>query len=302
VSPEGGKVWSRGAAGQARAQPEAVPQAAEAAGRDPALVSVVVPTRNSGRTIATCLESVRAQSWPAVELIVVDNASSDGTREVAERLADVVVEAGPERSAQRNAGIARASGAWVLWVDADMELAPDTVERSLEAARRDDATAVFVPEVSAGPGYWTRCRALERRCYVGEPLIEAPRLVRISYLRQVGGFDQRLTGPEDAALRNRMLADGVGLAWADTRIVHHEGRIGLAGVMRKRFYYGRTVPAYRRAHPGAVSGQAGATLRAMWRHRRLLAADPGHAAGLLVLRTCEVAAWLAGAAASRRRP
>jgi glycosyltransferase involved in cell wall biosynthesis len=266
-----------------------------------ALVSVVVPTRNSGRTIATCLESVRDQRWPAVELIVVDNASSDGTREVAERLADVVVEAGPERSAQRNEGIARAGGDWVLWVDADMELPPDTVERSLDAAREADATAVFVPEVSVGPGYWTRCRALERRCYVGEPLIEAPRLVRTAYLRRVGGFDQRLTGPEDAALRNRMLADGIGLAWADTSIVHHEGRLSLAGVMRKRFYYGRTVPAYRRAHPGAVSGQAGATLRAMWRHRRLLAADPAHAVGMVALRACEVAAWLAGAVAGSRR-
>src|SRR6266536_3027170 len=114
------------------------------------------------------------------------------------------------------------------------------------------------------------------------------RQVRTAYLRRVGGFDQRLTGPEDAALRNRMLADGVALAWADTQIVHHEGRLGLAGVMRKRFYYGRTVPSYRRAHPGAVSSQAGATLRALWRHRRLLAADPAHAAGLVVLRACEV--------------
>lgn len=280
---EGGSAWS--------------------ADRGAALVSVVVPTRNSGRTIATCLESVRAQSWPAVELIVVDNASSDGTRAVAGRLADLVVEAGPERSAQRNAGIARAAGDWVLWVDADMELAPGVVEQSLEAARRAGATAVFVPEVSAGPGYWTRCRALERRCYSGEPLIESPRLVRTAFLRRVGGFDRRLTGSEDAALRNRMLADGIGLAWADACIVHHEGRLGLAGVMRKRFYYGRTVPAYRQAHPGAVSGQAGATLRAMWRHRRLLATDPAHAAGLVVLRACEVAAWLAGAATTvgRRR-
>ncbi|HVD13396.1 MAG TPA: glycosyltransferase [Actinomycetota bacterium] len=274
---------------------------AAAEDQEPELVSVVVPTRDSARTIATCLGSVRAQTWPAVELIVVDNGSADGTRAVAERLADLVIQAGPERSAQRNAGIARAAGAWVLWVDADMELAPEVVQRSLEAARRTSATAVFVPEVTVGPGYWTRCRALERRCYAGEPLIEAPRLVRTAYLRGVGGFDERVTGAEDAALRHRMLADGVDLAWADAGILHHEGRIGLRAVMRKRFYYGRTIPAYRRANPGAVSSQAGATLRAMWRHRGLLAADPLHAAGVLVLRACEVTAWLAGTAAGRRR-
>jgi glycosyltransferase involved in cell wall biosynthesis len=269
--------------------------------QEPELVSVVVPTRDSVRTIATCLGSIRAQTWPAVELIVVDNGSSDGTRAVAERLADLVIQAGPERSAQRNAGIARAAGAWVLWVDADMELAPEVVKRSLDAARRTSATAVFVPEATVGRGYWTRCRALERRCYAGEPLIEAPRLVRTAYLRRVGGFDERVTGAEDAALRQRMLADGVDLAWADAGILHHEGRIGLRAAMRKRFYYGRTVPAYRRANPGAVRGQAGATLRAMWRHRGQLAADPLHTAGLLMLRACEVTAWLAGAAASRRR-
>jgi glycosyltransferase involved in cell wall biosynthesis len=275
--------------------------AAAAEGREPELVSVVVPTRDSVRTIAACLGSVRAQTWPAVELIVVDNGSSDGTRAVAERLADLVIQAGPERSAQRNAGIARATGAWLLWVDADMELAPEVVERSLDAARPTAATAVFVPEVTVGAGYWTRCRALERRCYAGEALIEAPRLVRTAYLRQVGGFDERVTGAEDAALRHRVLADGVGLAWADAGILHDEGRIGLRAVMRKRFYYGRTIPAYRRANPGAVRSQAGATLRALWRHRGLLAADPLHAAGVLVLRACEVGAWLAGAAAGRRR-
>jgi glycosyltransferase involved in cell wall biosynthesis len=277
-------------------------QAAAVREREPELVSVVVPTRDSGRTIATCLGSVRAQTWAAVELIVVDNASTDGTRAAAEHLADLVLDAGPERSAQRNAGVAAAAGEWVLWVDSDMELAPEVIQRSLEAARRTSATAVFVPETTVGPGYWTRCRALERRCYAGEPLIESPRLVRTDYLRRLGGFDERVTGAEDAALRNRILADGIELAWADAHILHHEGRLGLGGVMRKRFYYGRTVPAYRRAHPGAVRGQAGATLRAMWRHRRLLAADPLHAAGLVVLRGCEVAAWLAGATAGRRRP
>ena len=266
-------------------------------GTGPPLVSVVVPTRDSGRTIEACLRSVRAQTHPAVELIVVDNGSSDATWPVAARLADVVLQAGPERSAQRNAGIARATGDWVLWIDSDMELPPDLVERSLAAALDAGATGVFIPEASTGSGFWAGCRALERRCYAGEPRIEAPRLVATAYLRQTGGFAAWLAGTEDAELRNRMLADGVRLAGTDALIVHDEGRLSLPGVARKRFYYGRGLPAYRRAHPGAVSAQARATARAMWRHRRLLAADPLHALGLAVLRTCEAAAWIAGALA-----
>lgn len=265
------------------------------------LVSVVVPTRDAARTVARCLASVRAQTWPALELLVVDNWSRDGTWEVAARLADVALRAGPERSAQRNLGIERAAGEWVLWVDADMVLASDAVERSLAAARAAGAEAVFLPEASTGSGFWARCRALERRCYAGEPRIEAPRLVRADVLGRVGRFEAANTGTEDAALRNRLLAGGARLAWADTVVMHDEGHLRLGTVLRKRFYYGRSLPAYRRAHPGAAAAQARATLAAWWRHRRLLAADPAHAAGLLVLRACEAAAWAGGAVAGRRR-
>jgi hypothetical protein len=175
------------------------------------------------------------------------------------------------------------------------------VERSLAAARAAGAGAVFLPEASTGSGFWARCRALERRCYTGEPRIEAPRLIRADVLGRAGGFDPANTGTEDAALRNRLLADGVPLAWADTLVVHDEGHLRLGAALGKRFYYGRSLPAYRRAHPGAAAAQARAVLAAWWRHRRMLAADPAHAAGLLVLRACEAAAWAAGAVAGRRR-
>ncbi len=261
------------------------------------LVSVVVPTRDAGRTITTCLESVRSQRHRPIELIVVDNWSTDGTFELANAVADLALRRGPERSEQRNLGVASARGEWVLWLDADMELAADTVERALEAALAAEAVAVFLPETTVGSGFWTRCRTLERRCYHGEPRIEAPRFLRTAWLRDAGGFAS-LTGTEDADLRNRLLAAGATLAWADTMVVHHEGRLGPLRLARKRFYYGRSIPAYRRANPGAASGQIGATLGALWRHRRLLARDPAHAAGLVALRAWEVAAYLAGALAS----
>ena len=258
------------------------------------LVSVVVPTRNAARTIRRCLESVRAQTTPVAELIVVDNWSDDGTWTLAAPLADLALRAGPERSEQRNLGVGKARGDWVLWLDADMELAADTVERALQAASANHAIGVFLPEETAGSGFWTRCRTLERRCYHHEPRIESPRLLRTAWLREAGGFTG-VTGTEDADLRNRLLAAGAELAWADTMVLHHEGRLRLLGLVRKRYYYGKSLPAYRRQHPGAVTGQIGATAGALWRHRRLLLADPGHAAGLLLLRACEAAAYLAGA-------
>jgi Glycosyl transferase family 2 len=264
------------------------------------LVSVVVPTRDAGRTIETCLRSIRAQTWPALELIVVDNDSSDATWSVAERHADLVLAGGPERSAQRNLGIQHAAGEWVLYVDADMELPPDLVERAVRAARAGGAVGVAVPEESVGQGFWARCRTLERRCLRDQPELLWPRLIRTAYLRATGGFAVWLTGTEDAELHRRMLAHGAPIVLADGLILHHEGRLTLGRLARKRFYYGRGLVAYRRAHPGALAAQARAVGRAAWRHRGELLAEPGVAAGIAVMRAVELAAYLAGAVAGRR--
>ncbi len=266
----------------------------------PSTVSVVVPTRNVARTLRRCLESVRAQDHPSVELVVVDNFSDDDTFAIASEFADVAVQAGPERSAQRNLGIERASGSWILYVDADMVLEPDVVSSALAAAVADGADGVFVPEDSFGPGFWTACRALERRCYVGQPMIEAPRLVRREVFTRTGGFVADVAGQEDAELRTRMLRAGHRLTWSSGVIHHDEGRLTFRGVMRKRVYYGRSIPAYAASQPGAVRAQGLATARALARTWRLLAADPGHAAGLLVLRGCEAAAYATGAGLALR--
>jgi hypothetical protein len=263
------------------------------------LVSVVVPTRNAGRTIEACLRSIRAQTWPAVELIVVDNGSSDGTWPAAQRHADLALRGGPERSAQRNLGIDHAAGEWIFYVDGDMELGPEVVERAVRAAVAAGAVGVAVPEESVGQGFWTRCRTLERRCLRDEPALLWPRLVRTDWLRASGGFAVWLTGTEDAELHRRMLAHGAPIARADALILHHEGRLTLGGLARKRFYYGRGLLAYRRAYPGALADQARAAGRAVWGHRRALLAEPGVAAGIAVMRIVELAAYLAGALAGR---
>jgi hypothetical protein len=262
-------------------------------------VSAIVPTKNVGRTIRGCLESIRQQDHPDLELIVVDNHSTDDTLAIARELADVAVLGGPERSAQRNQAIALARGDWILWIDADMRLTGSVVSSALGAAHRDGAVAVFIPEVSVGEGFWTACRALERRCYIGEPMIEAPRLVRREFFERSGGFVAEVAGQEDAELRMRLLASGAPLAWSEAPIEHDEGRLTFLGVMRKRLYYGRSIPAYAAAAPGAVPAQGIATIRAYARHWRLLATHPVHAAGMLFLRGCEAVAYGIGAARAR---
>lgn len=263
-------------------------------------VSVIVTTRNVARTLAACLSSIRRQDYSELELVVVDNHSTDATPEIARRYADVVLCAGPERSAQRNVGVETATGAWVLWIDADMVLEPSVVSRAVEAAGRAGALAVSIPERTVGPGFWTACRALERSCYLDDPSLFNPRLLRRDLLLGMGGFAETMAGPEDTDLRHRLAAAGEVVAHCDAFIDHDEGRLTLSDVVRKRVYYGRSLPAFAEANPGQVRTQAASTLRAFLRHRSRLMADPAHGAGLVALRAIEAGGYAVGAWQGRR--
>ncbi|WP_446663493.1 glycosyltransferase family 2 protein [Flexivirga sp. B27] len=267
---------------------------------DAALVSVVVPTRNNARTIRACLQSVREQTYPHVELIVVDNHSTDETLDVATELADLAVTDGPERSAQRNRGIAEADGQWVLWLDSDMVLPPRSIELAVRTAESGGAMGVALPERTIGDGFWTACRALERECYLNQPWLHNPRLVRRDYLLGEGGFDLTMSGPEDADLRLRMRAEGRAIELAPIVVDHDEGRLTVADVLRKRYYYGRSIPAFAGQHDGAVGAQGRAVLKAYAANWRRLTRDPAHAVGMVALRSLEVVGYAAGARRGKR--
>jgi arabinofuranan 3-O-arabinosyltransferase len=262
-------------------------------------VTVVVPTRNNLRTIEACLRSIVDQTHPNVELIVVDNDSTDGTPQLAERIADRVLSAGPERSAQRNAGIRAATSEWVLWIDSDMVLPPRTIAVAVETARATGATGIALPERTIGEGFWTACRALERECYLDDPWLHNPRLVRRDYLLGEGAFHLDMSGPEDADLRMKMRSSGAGIELAPIIIDHDEGRLTLGDVMRKRYYYGRSIPAFADEHEGAVQAQGRAVLKSYARNHRRLLKDPVHAAGMVALRGMEAVGYALGARRGR---
>ena len=66
------------------------------------LVSIIIPSKNSERTIAGCLQSIISQSYPAVEIIVVDGSSTDLTREIAQRFGARVISNEGERSVAKD--------------------------------------------------------------------------------------------------------------------------------------------------------------------------------------------------------
>jgi glycosyltransferase involved in cell wall biosynthesis len=266
-----------------------------------ALVSAIVTTRDSAETLERLLESVVAQEYEPIELIVVDNASSDSTMAIARRFTDVAFDRGPERSAQRNAGVARASGDYVLILDADMILEPQTVGECVAAALEAAAVAVVVPETTVGPGLLAAIRKLERSCYEGDPTIEAARFFDRAAFVRCGGYDEDLSGPEDWDLPARMRRAGETIARANSaRILHDETGLTLRAHLGKKFYYGKSLSIYARRHPKLAARQFNLFRPAFVNNWRRLARQPVLAAGVFALKTAEFTAGAAGAVAARR--
>jgi glycosyltransferase involved in cell wall biosynthesis len=278
----------------------ATASAGEGEAQRSALVSVVIPTRNSARTLEACLRSLQAQTHSPIELIVVDNHSGDDTIGIANRLADRVDVYGPERTAQRNRGARIATGEYLLFVDSDMRLEPDVVLGCLVAIGRSDSPAVIIPEISFGEGYWAQCRALERSCYVGEDSIEAARFLTRSAFFAAGGYDEELVAGEDWDLSTRVAA-GRRLPRARSRISHDEGRLRFSHQLAKKWYYGKSLHLYLRKHPRAW-GRANIVFRPVYfRNWRRLVRHPLLTLGMFALKSCEFAVVSAGMLAGLRR-
>lgn len=103
--------------------------------KQPGLVSVVIPCYNHARFLAEAIESVRAQTYSAKEIIVVDDGSTDDTAAVAERYEDVRLLRQPNSglAAARNAGFRESNGSFTVFLDADDRLLPSALEAGVTA-------------------------------------------------------------------------------------------------------------------------------------------------------------------------
>ena len=116
---------------------------------DSPLFSIVVPTFNREGHIGRCLDSVVHQSFHDHEVVVVDNASTDGTVEVALDFAGrldvrvLVNDSNRERSYSRNRGAENARGRFVVFLDSDDELRPDSLELAAAFVEADPDRRFF---------------------------------------------------------------------------------------------------------------------------------------------------------------
>jgi glycosyltransferase involved in cell wall biosynthesis len=178
------------------------------------LVTVIIPTFNSERFVSDAIDSVIAQNYPKIEIIVVDDGSTDRTVKVVQqrlqgaslnwRIIALGNNMGP--SAARNAGLRAASGLWIQFLDSDDLLMPGKINRQMAICARapSNVVAVYSPwswgffenqqiEWIGTPTIPSIAGKAPIMCLAGQcrPLLAAG-LTRRSALNEIGGFDEGL--------------------------------------------------------------------------------------------------------------
>jgi len=232
-------------------------------------VSVVITTKNEEMNIENCLKSIQLQTWTNIEIIVVDNNSSDKTKELSRGYTELVFDKGPERSAQRNHGLIDiATGVYGMFIDADMILTPNLIETCVEKINSEDLKALHIEEIVLGRGRLAKIRRFERSFYSGT-CIDGVRFFRIDDFKSINGFDAALPpGPEDWDLDMRFIENGkLGLVsagpiteWAMSTFIsskgvrpnprfagifHNEDEQSLGVYLSKKAYYSESMDAYK---------------------------------------------------------
>ena len=220
------------------------------------LVSVVIAARDSAATLPSCLAALATQDYPAVEVIVVDDGSSDTTATIARDAGVRVVRTPPVgASAARNLGIEVARGAIVAFTDGDCVVDSRWVRSLAEGLESSGATGIGGTQVNVFPpessGFGAALDAFFRAASVLADYTrgdERPRFVkhnasccsayRVEALRAVGGFRPGLWPGEDVDLDLRLAESGATLYYVPWAIVYHHRPGTLAWFRRMMRRYG----------------------------------------------------------------
>ncbi len=261
---------------------------------------MLIPTYDSGSTIKKCIESVKAQTYKNIEIIVIDNHSSDGTKRIAEGLGVITLTKGPERSAQMNQGVFTANGKFILRVDSDMILDPNLIEKCLKLCD-EGAQAVVVPVLphQNGPhNFWISCRTLEQKMLLDDMVNVAPRFINRDVFLEVGGYDETIVAWEDYDLHNRLIKSGCRVSSLQDSALWHLGEASsLSEMVVRMVRYGKTgsLGLFTKKHGLGGLKQISIIRPSYFRHRNYFVTDPLHFVGIFVMKIVQTFSVALGA-------
>lgn len=175
------------------------------------MVTIVIPSYNRADYIAETIESVLAQTYPSIEVIVIDDGSTDNTKEIVERYVpqvQYVYQENAERGASRNHGLRLAQGEYISFLDSDDLWLPEKLATDVEFIEaRPNIGVVYTDalQIDSNGNYRKRLNAGRHSGKVTEHLLRGnfilmgSHLVRTDKAREIGGFneDRELSGSED---------------------------------------------------------------------------------------------------------
>lgn len=210
-----------------------------------AQISVIIPVYNIAHHLEQCLDSVAGQTLTDIEIICVDDGSTDSSPEILARYGardsrfQIITQANAGPGAARNAGLARANGEYIIFLDSDDWFAPDFLEQMLQRAREAGADVTICRAVefdtNSGrelPSEWM----LKKQCLPGK--VFAPKeiakhifqftygwpwdkLYRTEFVRGTGLSYPALPNSEDLVFVFQGLALAKRIAVLDDALVHH---------------------------------------------------------------------------------
>jgi GT2 family glycosyltransferase len=223
-------------------------------------VSVVVCTYNGARTLRQCLESLEALEYPDYEVIVVDDGSTDDTRNI---LADfprvrAIHQDNLGLSVARNVGLCAATGAIVAYTDSDCFADCDWLSHLVHQLDRTDAVAVGGPNLTPEDGKVTACIAAcpGQPTHVLESDQQAEHIpgcnmaFRREALDRINGFDPQFRkAGDDVDICWRLQQAGEWITFAPGAVVWHHRRQGPKAYLKQQAGYGEAEALLLFKHP-----------------------------------------------------
>jgi O-antigen biosynthesis protein len=223
-------------------------------------VSVVVCTHNGAQTLPQCLDRVGALRYPDFETIVVDDGSSDASADIARARGAILVETEHRGlSAARNAGIERASGEIVAFLDDDAFPDPDWLQYVAAPLRANGHAGIGGPNippeddslvadcVAAAPGGPIHVLISDREA---EHVPGCNMAFRKSALEEIGSFDERFqVAGDDVDVCWRLQESGRTLGFSAGAVVMHRRRDSVRRYLKQQYGYGKAEALLERKWP-----------------------------------------------------
>lgn len=187
------------------------------------LTSVIIPVWNRADLLPEAVASVLAQTGCEVEVIIVNDGSTDDSGVIADELVarhDQVIAVHCENggpAAARNTGLAACSGSWVTFLDSDDLMAPDRIAEQLAIASSVTQPVVVIGRQSfqVAPGIEPPPEVRTAMLTEGTPPYTMTMFLATATIRSIGGFDESFPVGEDLELLMRLQREGVSMVQHD---------------------------------------------------------------------------------------